>query len=128
MSRTKLLLEVAQDIQALGQSLQELADSRHGYSVFDDKGNLVHGTTSVVPTPPANKTLSVQISGLSIRNRPSLRGAVVGQYNRGATWTLPKDEKFVISDGWVWARAPKGYCAIGRNTGKAEKDDYILIS
>lgn len=106
---------------------KKLADSRHGYSVFDEKGNRVHGSTSA-PNPPASKTLTVQINGLNIRNRPSLSAAVVGQYNRGATWTLPKDEKFVIADGLVWARAPKGYCAIGRNTGKAEKDDYIFIS
>ncbi|MFK4967085.1 N-acetylmuramoyl-L-alanine amidase [Lactococcus garvieae] len=107
---------------------KKLADANQGYSVFDENGNRVHGSTPPAPSQPTTKTLTVQINGLNIRNRPTLSGTVVGQYNRGATWTLPKDEKFVIADGWVWARAPKGYVAVGRNTGKPEKDDYIFIS
>lgn len=70
----------------------------------------------------------VQVNGLNVRNRPSLNGTVVGTYNKGATWTLPKDEKLTIADGWVWARCPIGYCAVGKTTGKTEPDDYILIS
>lgn len=41
----------------------------------------------------ATKKLVVQVNGLNVRNRPSLNGTVVGTYNKGATWTLPKDEK-----------------------------------
>lgn len=107
---------------------KKLADANQGYSVFDENGNRVHGSTPPAPAQPTTKTLTVQINGLNIRNRPTLSGAVVGQYNRGATWTLPKAEGFVIADGWVWARAPKGYVAVGRNTGKPEKDDYIFIT
>ena len=107
---------------------KKIADANKGYAVFDEKGNKVYGSNSTVPAQSATKTLTVQINGLNIRNKPSLSGSIVGQYNQGASWTLPKDEKLVIADGWVWARAPKGYAAVGRNTGKAEKDDYIFIS
>lgn len=104
---------------------KKIADVNAGYSVFDEKGNKVYPATT---SAPAVKTLTVQINGLNIRNKPSLSGAVVGSYNKGASWTLPKDEQFIIADGWVWARAPKGYCAVGKNTGKAESDDYIFIN
>lgn len=104
---------------------KKIADTNAGYSVFDDKGNKVYPNAAAVPVV---KTLTVQINGLNIRNKPSLSGAIVGSYNKGASWTLPKDEKLVIADGWVWARAPKGYCAVGKNTGKSESDDYIFIN
>lgn len=103
---------------------KKIADTNAGYSVFDDKGNKVYPNAAAVPVV---KTLTVQINGLNIRNKPSLSGAIVGSYNKGASWTLPKDEQFVIADGWIWARAPRGYCAVGKNTGKAENDDYIFI-
>lgn len=104
---------------------KKCANQNAGYAVFDEKGNKVYPNSSAAP---AVKTLSVQINGLNIRNKPSLSGAIVDFYNKGASWTLPKDEKLVIADGWVWARAPKGYCAVGKNTGKSESDDYILIN
>lgn len=101
------------------------ADSHSGYKVYDPNGNQVHPTSSSTSNV---KTLVVQVNGLNVRNKPSLSGAVVGSYNKGATWTLPKTEKHTIADGWVWARCPIGYCAVGKNTGKTETSDYILIS
>ncbi|QGH02271.1 peptidoglycan recognition protein family protein [Streptococcus dysgalactiae] len=101
------------------------ADSHSGYKVYDTNGNQVYPTSSSTSNV---KTLVVQVNGLNVRNKPSLSGTVVGSYNKGATWTLPKTEKQTIADGWVWARCPIGYCAVGKNTGKTESDDYILIS
>ncbi|MDK0488510.1 peptidoglycan recognition protein family protein [Enterococcus faecalis] len=101
------------------------ADSHSGYKVYDPNGNQVYPTSSSTSNV---KTLVVQVNGLNVRNKPSLSGTVVGSYNKGATWTLPKTEKQTIADGWVWARCPIGYCAVGKNTGKTESDDYILIS
>lgn len=106
---------------------KKAADSHSGYKVYDQNGNQVY--VNVGSTPSSNvKTLVVQVNGLNVRNKPSLSGTVVGSYNKGATWTLPKSEKQTIADGWVWARCPIGYCAVGKNTGKTETDDYILIS
>ena len=106
--------------------LQYIADNK-GYSVYDESGKTVYSTGGG-SSAPATKKLVVQVNGLNVRNRPSLSGTVVGTYNKGATWTLPKSESLTIADGWVWARCPIGYCAVGRNTGKTEPDDYILIS
>ncbi|HAP5883348.1 peptidoglycan recognition protein family protein [Enterococcus faecalis] len=91
-----------------------------------DKANAIN--TGGGSSTPTTKKLVVQVNGLNVRNRPSLSGTVVGTYNKGATWTLPKSEQLTIADGWVWARCPIGYCAVGKNTGKTEPDDYILIS
>jgi hypothetical protein len=104
---------------------KKCANQNAGYAVFDEKGNKIYPASA--PSSQV-KTLTVQVNGLNVRSAPRLSATVVTTYNKGATWTLPKDEQFTISDGWVWARAPKGYCAVGRNTGKAESDDYIFIS
>ncbi|SKA11675.1 N-acetylmuramoyl-L-alanine amidase [Pilibacter termitis] len=103
---------------------KKCADSNTGYSVFDEKGNKVYSSNAT----PIVKRLTVQVNGLNVRNKPSLNGTIVGTYNKGATWTLPKSEQLIIAEGWVWARCPIGYCAVGKNTGKVEKDDYIYIS
>lgn len=108
---------------------KKVVDNLSGYKVYDQKGNQVYPSGTSAPSPSSSvKTLVVQVNGLNVRNKPSLNGTVVGSYNKGATWTLPKSEKQTIADGWVWARCPIGYCAVGKNTGKTEPDDYILIS
>ncbi len=113
---------------------KKCADSNKGYSVFDESGRKVYPVATSAPTPqpaapqPTTKRLTVQVNGLNVRNAPRLSAAVVGTYNKGATWNLPLSEKLTIADGWVWARTPIGYAAVGRNTGKTEPDDYILIS
>lgn len=104
---------------------KKCANQNAGYAVFDEKGNKIYPVSSATAQV---RTLTVQVNGLNVRSAPRLSAAIVTTYNKGATWTLPKDEQFTIADGWVWARAPKGYCAVGRNTGKAESDDYIFIS
>ncbi|MDR2833840.1 MAG: N-acetylmuramoyl-L-alanine amidase, partial [Streptococcaceae bacterium] len=86
---------------------------------------------SEVATPPApnnTKKLTVLVNGLNVRNAPRLSAGVVKKYNKGENWTLPKNEANTIADGYVWARTPHGYAAIGRNTGKPEADDFIKIS
>lgn len=108
---------------------KKCADNNSGYSVFDANGKAIYITsTAAVAKPTEVKRLIVQVNGLNVRNTPRLNGTIVGTYNKGATWTLPKSEQMTIADGWVWARCPIGYCAVGKNTGKTEKDDYILIS
>ena len=106
---------------------KKCADRNKGYKVFDESGKQLY-PTSGGSAAPTTKKLVVQVNGLNVRSKPSLSGKVVGTYNKGATWTLPKSESMTIADGWVWARCPIGYCAVGKNTGKTEPDDYILIS
>jgi hypothetical protein len=106
---------------------KKCADQNKGYTVYDANGKSVY-TSGGGSTSTATKKLVVQVNGLNVRNKPSLSGKVVGTYNKGATWTLPKSEKMTIEDGWVWARCPIGYVAVGKNTGKTEPADYILIS
>lgn len=106
---------------------KKCADQNKGYTVYDANGKSVY-TSGGGSTSTATKKLVVQVNGLNVRNKPSLSGKVVGTYNKGATWTLPKSEKMTIEDGWVWGRCPIGYVAVGKNTGKTEPADYILIS
>lgn len=70
------------------------------------------------------------VNGLRIRAAPNTSAEVVGMYLVGDTVIL--DDWYTISDGYVWGRyigfssGKYRYLAIGRNTGKIEKDDYLI--
>ena len=70
------------------------------------------------------------VNGLRVRTRPSLEGQVVAYYNDGDTVKL--DNWWESHDGYVWGRYTgftsglKRYVAVGRDTGKVEKDDYLV--
>lgn len=67
---------------------------------------------------------------LNVRDKPSLNGHVVAIYQRGETVVL--DDYYTIADGYVWGRytgltsGQYRYVAIGPNTGKVEKTDYLI--
>ena len=76
-------------------------------------------------------TYRCTVDGLRIRESPSLSGAI----DDGATYdvgeTVVLDGWYAIADGWVWGRyttysGATRYVAVGRATGKAESDDYLV--
>lgn len=76
-------------------------------------------------------TYRCTVNGLRIRKSPSLSGAI----DTGATYdvgeTVILDGWYAIADGWVWGRyttysGATRYVAVGRATGKAESDDYLV--
>lgn len=76
-------------------------------------------------------TYRCTVNGLRIRKSPSLSGAI----DYGATYdvgeTVILDGWYAIADGWVWGRyttysGATRYVAVGRATGKAESDDYLV--
>lgn len=74
-------------------------------------------------------TYSSTVSGLRTRRAPGLGGAQVGSCVRGER--LPLDDWYVVLDGYVWGRftafdGAKRYVAVGRATGRAEDDDYLV--
>lgn len=74
-------------------------------------------------------TYSSTVSGLRTRRAPGLGGAQVGSCVRGER--LPLDDWYVVLDGYVWGRftafdGAKRYVAVGRATGRAESDDYLV--
>lgn len=82
-----------------------------------------------VPFEPFGGRYVVNASVLNIRDRPSLSGAVVGSYNRGATVIL--DDDYTIADGYVWGQytaysGRRRYVAVGKATGKPEPGDYLV--
>lgn len=70
------------------------------------------------------------VAALNVRTAPSTSASVVAQYSKGQTVTL--DDWYCINDGWVWGRytggtsGQKRYVAVGKPTGKAEADDYLI--
>lgn len=70
------------------------------------------------------------VSALNVRSAPDLSASVVTKYTKGQTVTL--DDWYKINDGWVWGRytgatsGKKRYVAVGKPTGKAEPNDYLI--
>lgn len=74
-------------------------------------------------------TYSSTVYGLRTRRAPGLGGAQVGSCTKGER--LPLDDWYVTLDGYVWGRftawdGSKRYVAVGRATGRAESDDYLV--
>ena len=69
------------------------------------------------------------VYGLRTRRAPGLGGAQVGSCTKGERLAL--DDWYVRLDGYVWGRftaydGSKRYVAVGRATGRAESDDYLV--
>lgn len=74
-------------------------------------------------------TYRCTVACLNVRDAPGLGGNVVASYSTGQTVVL--DDWYKIADGYVWGRytAYSGnvrYIAVGKATGKAEPDDYLV--
>lgn len=71
----------------------------------------------------------VNVGGLNVRSKPSMKGDVVASYSRGETVVL--DNWYTVADGYVWGRYTSysgyvRYIAIGKHTGKPESNDYLV--
>lgn len=106
-------------------------------------GNTVKPAAKPAPKPPANTQGATgskvdgnfggkyrcNASKLNVRDKPSLKGAVVASYSKGQTVVL--DDRYTIADGYVWGQytaysGKKRYVAVGKHTGKPEAGDYLV--
>lgn len=75
-------------------------------------------------------TYRCNTSVLNVRDKPSTSGNVVTTYKSGQTVKL--DDWYTIANGYVWGRytgassGKKRYVAVGKATGKAESNDYLI--
>lgn len=75
-------------------------------------------------------TYTCQVAKLNVRSAPSTSASIVTYYTKGQTVKL--DDWYKIADGWVWGRytgassGKKRYVAVGKPTGGAAKDDYLI--
>lgn len=95
----------------------------------DESGGQAQGGYSAHEGTGFGGTYSSTVSGLRTRRAPGLGGAQVGSCVRGER--LPLDDWYVVLDGYVWGRftaldGAKRYVAVGRATGRAESDDYLV--
>ncbi|MDR1606756.1 MAG: SH3 domain-containing protein [Streptococcaceae bacterium] len=87
-------------------------------------------SSSPKPSTAIGKTGTVQATMFNVRDTPSLSGKVVATYGKGQ-----KIYNLVYvrsADGYVWftyvsATGVVRFVAAGRNTGKAEMDDFITF-
>lgn len=95
----------------------------------DESGNQTQSGYTAHEGTGFGGTYSSAVSGLRTRRAPGLGGAQVGSCVRGER--LPLDDWYVVLDGYVWGRftafdGAKRYVAVGRATGRAESDDYLV--
>lgn len=89
-------------------------------------------TPTPTPTPPAvfGGTYKCMVSVLNVRSKPTVHSNVVAQYRSGECVVL--DDWYTSCDGYIWGRytgassGAKRYVAVGRDTGKVEKDDFLI--
>ena len=67
---------------------------------------------------------------LNVREAPTIYSAIVTEYHMGETVVL--DDWYKSCDGYIWGRYTgessklKRYVAVGKDTGKAEPDDFLI--
>lgn len=71
----------------------------------------------------------VMVDTLNVRDKASTSGAVKADYKKGQIVNL--ENTYYIADGYVWGTyisnsGVRRYIAVGKNTGKAESDDYLV--
>lgn len=74
-------------------------------------------------------TYKVMADTLNVRDKASTSGKVMDQYKKGQIVNL--ENTYYIADGYVWgtyvsSSGVRRYIAVGKNTGKAESDDYLV--
>ena len=80
--------------------------------------------------PSVGRTGTVQANSLNVRDAPTTSGKVVATYAKGQKINQLSYAK--AADGYVWftyvsASGVRRYVAVGKNTGKAEADDFITF-
>lgn len=81
------------------------------------------GSTSSSSSSGFGGTYKSTIDDLNVRQSASTSGRIVGQMNTGNTVVLEED--YSSADGYIWGHTT-GYVAVGRATGKAEDDDFLV--
>lgn len=68
------------------------------------------------------------VDTLNVRNAPRLSGGVVDHIYKGGKVTI--EDTYYINDGYVWGtytdKGNRRYVAVGKHTGKAEANDYLI--
>lgn len=95
----------------------------------DESGNQTQSGYTAREGTGFGGTYASTVYGLRTRRAPGLGGAQVGSCTKGER--LPLDDWYVTLDGYVWGRftawdGAKRYVAVGRATGRAEDDDYLV--
>ncbi len=95
----------------------------------DESGNQTQAGYTTHEGTGFGGTYRSTVYGLRTRRAPGLGGAQVGSCTKGER--LPLDDWYVALDGYVWGRftafdGAKRYVAVGRATGRAEDDDYLV--
>lgn len=95
----------------------------------DESGNQTQSGYTAREGTGFGGTYASTVYGLRTRRAPGLGGAQVGSCTKGER--LPLDDWYVTLDGYVWGRftawdGSKRYVAVGRATGRAESDDYLV--
>ena len=95
----------------------------------DESGNQTQAGYTAHEGTGFGGTYRSTVYGLRTRRAPGLGGAQVGSCTKGER--LPLDDWYVKLDGYVWGRftaydGSKRYVAVGRATGTADADDYLV--
>lgn len=94
---------------------------------FQGSGN--NGGSSQNASSSFGGTYRVVADSLNVRSLPSTTAQVVASYAKGQTVNL--DNWYTVAEGYVWGRYTSAsgkirFVAIGRSTGKAESDDFLV--
>ena len=77
----------------------------------------------------AGGTYRCSVNALNVRDMPALSGRVLTTLRMGESVVL--DSWYKSADGWIWGRFERGgrkvYAAVGKPTGKAEADDFLVL-
>ena len=95
----------------------------------DESGNQTQAGYTAREGTGFDGTYVSTVYGLRTRRAPGLGGAQVGSCTKGERLAL--DDWYVRLDGYVWGRftaydGSTRYVAVGRATGRAESDDYLV--
>lgn len=122
--------QLANEVNAkLNNGYKPQAPSTGGSSTSTSKPSTGTSSNGAHTSSSFGGTYRCTVNTLNIRNKPSMSGAVVGQYTKGKTVIL--DNTYYIADGYVWGTyiansGNRRYIAVGKHTGKPEANDYLV--
>lgn len=100
-----------------------------GDSAWEKLHKEITGGTTNTATEKFGGLYKCMVNGLRVRRSPSLGGVIVAHYDKGETVRL--DDKYYNKEGYIWGTyiggsGKRNYIAVGRATGKVEKDDFLI--
>ena len=117
------------DVAAYVSGGETSQGDRESTGSTDESGNQTPSGYTAREGTGFGGTYRSAVYGLRTRRAPGLGGAQVGSCTKGER--LPLDDWYVRLDGYVWGRftaydGSKRYVAVGRATGTADADDYLV--